>query len=177
MRLNNNTRGIFVIIIALSVITVLVSITYLSSTPVFAVPSGDQQKFTAQLSGDQEVPPIQTNASGITWFKPKQDSIAFELNTTDLQGITMAHIHNGKQGENGPPVVPLYTSDSPTILINGILANGNITASMLEGPMAGKQLSDLAIAMSNGSTYVNVHTEQNPNGEIRGQIMNANSTK
>jgi hypothetical protein len=177
MKLNNNTRAIFVIVIALSLITALASITYLSSTPVFAVPSGDQQKFTAHLFGDQEVPPIQTNASGMTWFKPKQDSIEFELNVTDLQGATMAHIHNGKQGENGPPVVPLYKSDSPTILINGKLANGNITASMLEGPMAGKQLSDLVIAMSNGSTYVNVHTEQNPNGEIRGQIMTTNSTK
>ena len=89
----------------------------------------------------------------------------------------MAHIHNGKQGENGPPVVPLFKSESPTVLINGKLANGNITPSMLEGPMAGKQLSDLSIAMSNGTTYVNVHTEQNPNGEIRGQIMTANSTK
>ncbi|MGI9012566.1 MAG: CHRD domain-containing protein [Nitrososphaeraceae archaeon] len=171
MNLNNNTRGIFVIVISLSLITALTSITYLSSTPVFAVPSGDQQKFTAQLSGDQQVPPIQTNTSGMTWFKPKQDRIEFELNVTDLQGITMAHIHNAKQGENGPPVVPLFKSESPTILINGKLANGNITASMLEGPMAGKQLSDLSIAMSNGTTYVNVHTEQNPNGEIRGQIM------
>ena len=42
---------------------------------------------------------------------------------------------------------------------------------MLEGPMKGKQSSDLATAMSNGSTYVNVHTEQHPNCEIRGQIM------
>jgi hypothetical protein len=31
----------------------------------------------------------------------------------------------------------------------------------------------LATAMSNGETYVNVHTEQNPNGEIRGQIMSS----
>jgi hypothetical protein len=26
-------------------------------------------------------------------------------------------------------------------------------------------------AMKNGSTYANFHTEQNPNGEVRGQIM------
>lgn len=178
MKLNNNTRGIFVIVISLSLITALTSITYLSSTPVFAVPSGDQQKFTAQLSGDQEVPPIQTNASGMTWFKPKQDRIEFELNVTDLQGVTMAHIHNGKQGENGPPVVPLFKSESPTVLINGKLANGNITPSMLAGPMAGKSISDLITVMGNGETYVNVHTQQNPNGEIRGQIMmSSNSTK
>jgi hypothetical protein len=32
------------------------------------------------------------------------------------------------------------------------------------------QLSDLIDAMNNGETYVNIHTEQNPNGETRGQI-------
>jgi hypothetical protein len=38
--------------------------------------------------------------------------------------------------------------------------------------MQGKQISDLVTAMNNGSTYINVHTVQNPNGEIRGQITN-----
>jgi hypothetical protein len=41
--------------------------------------------------------------------------------------------------------------------------------------MQGKQISDLAAAMNNGTTYVNIHTEQNPQGEIRGQIMSATS--
>ena len=40
----------------------------------------------------------------------------------------------------------------------------------LEGPMKGKEISDLVSAMSSGVTYVNVHTQANPNGEIRGQI-------
>jgi CHRD domain len=34
--------------------------------------------------------------------------------------------------------------------------------------LAGKQISDLAAAGTNGTLYVNVPTEQNPNGEIRG---------
>jgi len=42
--------------------------------------------------------------------------------------------------------------------------------------MKGKQISDLSTAMSNGNAYVNVHTLQNPTGEIRGQIMMSNST-
>jgi hypothetical protein len=37
--------------------------------------------------------------------------------------------------------------------------------------MQGKTMSDLMAAMENGSTYVNFHTQKNPNGEIRGQIM------
>lgn len=177
MKINSNTIGIFVVVLtSLSLITVLASIIYLSSAQVFAVTIEDQQKFSAQLSGDQEVPPIQTNASGMAWFKTNQDSMEFELNVTSLQGTTMAHLHNGKQGEIGPPVIPLYKSDYPTILMNGKLASGNITANMLEGPMKGKQISDLSTAMSNGSTYVNVHTEKYPKGEIRGQIMMSNST-
>jgi hypothetical protein len=40
----------------------------------------------------------------------------------------------------------------------------------LVGPLQGKQLSDLIALLQNGQAYVNVHTEQNPNGEIRGTI-------
>ena len=177
---NNNKKSIFFIVISLSLITTaLTSITYLSSaTSVFAVQEGewDKQKFTAHLFGDQEVPPIQTNASGMTWFKPMQDNVWFKVNVTDIQGITMAHIHSGKQGENGPPIVPLYKSDTPSGPIVGILAKGNITADTFQGPMTGKPISDLITAMQNGETYVNIHTQQNPNGEIRGQIMISNST-
>lgn len=49
-------------------------------------------------------------------------------------------------------------------------ATGYITADKLEGPMAGKQISELITAITNGETYVNIHTESHPNGEIRGQI-------
>jgi hypothetical protein len=178
VKINTNTIGKFVVVVvtSLSLITALISIAYLLSASIFAVPSEGQQKFSAQLSGDQEVPPVQTNASGTAWFKSNRDNFEFELNVTDLQGITMAHIHNGKQGEIGPPVLPLYKSKSPTILMNGKLASGNITANMLEGPMAGKQIANLTTAMKNSETYVNVHTQQNPNGEIRGQIIISNST-
>jgi hypothetical protein len=177
VKINTNTIGKFVVVVtSLSLITALISIAYLSSVSIFAGPSEDQQKFSAQLSGEQEVPPLQTNASGIAWFKSNRDNLEFELNVTDLQGITMAHIHNGKQGEIGPPVIALYKSDSPTIRMNGKLATGNTTANMLEGPMAGKQIANLTTAMKNNETYVNVHTQQNPNGEIRGQIIISNST-
>lgn len=134
------------------------------------------QKFKSKLSGDQEVPPIQTNASGMAWYKPMADSIWYKINVTDIQGVTGAHIHSGKEGENGPVVVVLFTSDPPTGQITGKLVKGNITQDMLEGPMDGMQLSDLISTMKNNETYTNVHTELNPMGEIRGQIMSLNST-
>jgi len=180
MNTNNNKKtAIFFIVTSLSLMTALTFIIYSSSsstTTVFAVQGEDKQKFTAQLSGDQQVPPIQTSASGMAWFKPMQDSIWFKVNVTNIQGVTMAHIHSGKQGENGPPIIPLYKSDTPLQQMSGILTKGNITADISQGPMAGKQISDLITAMQNGETYVNIHTQQNPDGEIRGQIMVSNST-
>jgi len=177
MKTKKNTIRILVIVLSLSLITALTSITYLSyATTVFAVQHEGKQKFSAQLSGDQQVPPIQTSASGMAWFKPMQDNVWFKVNVTNIQGVTMAHIHSGKQGVNGPPVVPLYKSDTPSQQMSGILAKGNITADTFQGPMAGKQLSDLITAMQNGETYVNIHTQQNPDGEIRGQIMLSNSS-
>jgi hypothetical protein len=96
------------------------------------------------------------------------DSVGYTVNASGMQGVTAGHIHSGKQGENGPVVVTLFKNDSPT---NEVSETSSITPDKLEGPMAGKQLTDLASAMNNGDTYVNIHTEENPNGEIRGQIM------
>lgn len=48
---------------------------------------------------------------------------------------------------------------------------GIISNDMLEGAMAGKTLEgDLVKVMQHGEAYVNVHTTENPNGAIRGQI-------
>ena len=76
----------------------------------------------------------------------------------------MAHIHQGKAEENGQPIT------SPLSI-----GKGKITSTDLQGPLAGKQISDLVNIIKNGRAYVNVHTDQNQNGEIRGQIASANS--
>ena len=122
---------------------------------------------TISLTGGEEVPPVQTEAIGMAEFIPMgMDSIAYSVNATNIQGATAGHIHLGAKGENGPIVVTLFKYDTP---MNEVSENGTITADKLEGPMAGKQISDLVTAGANGTLYVNVHTEQNPNGEIRGQ--------
>ena len=128
--------------------------------------------FTAQLSGNEEVPPVQTDATGSAEFTaPHFDNIGYSVNVSNIDKVTAAHIHSGKVGENGPIVVTLFKTETPSAEpINGNLASGNITNANLEGPMAGKTLIDLNKSMELGETYVNVHTQENPNGEIRGQI-------
>jgi hypothetical protein len=86
-----------------------------------------------------------------------------------LYNATAAHIHQGKVGANGPIVVTLYkTSDPSPGLFGGY--SGNITSSMLEGPLKGKQLAALVDLLGNGQAYVNVHTIKYKNGEIRDQV-------
>jgi hypothetical protein len=153
-------------IFAITVVLAIVGITSGLTNSVVA----QEQKFVATLSGQEEVPPTNSQATGMADFTITGENAEYSVNASNIQGVTAGHIHSGGQGENGPIVVTLFKNDSPT---NEVSETGSITADKLEGPMAGKQLTDLVTAMSNGETYVNIHTEQNPNGEIRGQITSS----
>jgi hypothetical protein len=125
-------------------------------------------KFGFNLTGSEEVPPVQTNATGmaeISAYTVAGDSITYSVNVTNIKDVTAGHIHFGKQGENGPIVFTMFKYDPPR---NEVLETGTITADKLEGPMAGKRVFDVALAGSNGSLYMNIHTVENANGEIRG---------
>jgi hypothetical protein len=168
------------VMIFVTVIVALVTITVgaIIDFPTSAFAGEEQQeRFIIELTGFEEVPPVNnTSAIGRAEFKLGQDNIMYTVNVTDIENVTAAHIHNGQVGENGPIVVTLFKEDTPTVaMTTGVLSEGNITATNLEGPMAGKLLSNLTSAMRNEQTYVNVHTQQNPNGEIRGQILNGTS--
>jgi len=113
-------------------------------------------KFVMNLSGSEEVPPVQTEATGLAEITPRVYSIAYSLNATNIEGVTASHIHLGAKGENGPIVGTLFKYDTP---MNEVSENGIFTANDLEGPYPGKQISDIPET----PPYVNVHTEQNPN--------------
>jgi hypothetical protein len=164
------TFGITVAAAVLSAV-LITGTTYRLIELVFAL---GPPKFTINLTGSEEVPPVQTNATGtaeISAFDISSDSISYGINATNISGVTAAHTHLGKQGENGPIVATFFKYVGPRP-INEVMEGGTITADDLEGPLKGKPLSELAVAGANGSLYINIHTEQYPNGEIRGQIVN-----
>jgi hypothetical protein len=146
---------------AIVAVGAFVALLILSTTMNLAAAQNQQQTFTAKLSGNNEVPPVTTTATGMAQFQlsPDGNKISYTLNATNINNFMMAHIHQGKAGENGEVVTPLS------------MGKGAITSSDLKGPLTGKQLSDLVSIMNNGQAYVNMHTQQNMNGEIRGQIM------
>jgi hypothetical protein len=130
-------------------------------------------KFTANMSGDQEVPPVDTTATGKTTIRTANNdtTMKYKVNITGFSDATGAHIHMGKAGANGDIIVDLLkgSKKNPTKL--GMAIRGNISDSALAGPMQDKTLADLISAINNGDTYVNVHTQTHPDGEIRGQIQ------
>jgi hypothetical protein len=135
-----------------------------------------EQVYTAKLDGASEVPKTQSKSTAEATFtvSPDGGKIAYTLNVHDLGDITMAHIHLGTVGKNGPVVVWLYpASGKPTLVKgqeNGELATGEITAASLRGPEKDKPLSVLVKAIQAGDAYVNIHTVLHKAGEIRGQI-------
>ena len=134
--------------------------------------STQSNHFDTKLSGKNEVPPKDTKATGTATFNViGTDSITYTVHVKDMQMVTAAHIHQGKAGENGPVLVTLFSTTTPSAMTNGELAKGTITATNLEGPLAGKQVTDLISMIKSGGTYANVHTTANPMGEIRGQIV------
>jgi CHRD domain len=133
-----------------------------------------EQKFTATLSAQEEVPPTNSQATGMSEFTAEGGGIEYAVDASNIRGVTAGHIHSGKQGESGPVIVTLLKNESPA---NKVPETGSITADKLEGSGAGQQFSDLVTAMSNGEIYVNIHTESyRTNGEIRGQITSSTNS-
>ena len=143
-----------------------------SFTTIFA----DDNRFSTPLTGMEEVPPVNTNSTGIALFELVNNNINFKVNVTNLDNINSAHIHLGEFGQNGDVIFTLFKPATPIDVLNGTLVEGKVTAVDLQGPLKGKTVNDLVQLINNTKTYVNIHTEQYPNGEIRGQITTVNAT-
>lgn len=158
------------------------------------VPAQDTQTFGlgAILSGAQEVVPpdapttpspgVQTTASGTIQIGVALDlsSLNFRLDVQNGVGVTQAHLHCGRPGENGPVILFLAPLNEQGADVNGLLAEGTRGNTGLEaGAEACEQLigmpvrniASLTAAAFAGLIYANVHTVANPAGEIRGQLV------
>jgi hypothetical protein len=132
----------------------------------------DVQVFEAVLSGQSEVPVRSTAANGRAQFVSDGTTVRYSLEVDDINNMFMAHIHLAPAGVNGPIRVWLQpvgaTARGPSFSVGDkTIFEGTFTAANVQG---GLSLADVLAAMSNGGAYVNVHSDQFPGGEIRGQI-------
>ena len=124
--------------------------------------------FTARLDTRQEVPAptVSTTPTGTASFTLQGTraggvEVVFDITVNDLSGpIQAAHFHRGVTGATGPVVHAI------TGAFNGNTASG-VWRSTDDEPLT----PDLLRALVNGEIYVNIHTANNPLGEIRGQLV------
>ena len=146
--------------------------------------AGDDDKFTARLSGYQVVPSISTTGRG--HFRAKLTTpatLSFELQYSNLEAPalapTSAELHFAQRGVNGGLIAvlcgpgaiapnPVVCPPQPATL------TGTITAAHVLGPagqgIAAGEFAELLKAMQADAVYVVVSTATYPGGEIRGQV-------
>ncbi len=111
----------------------------------------------ATLLSSSEVPPNNSKGHGMltATVNTETDEFVYHITFEDLTGpAAAAHFHGpAMAGQNAKPQVPIKTSP----IVSPIDGSATLTADQVKDLLAGKW-------------YFNIHTAQNPGGEIRGQV-------
>ncbi len=137
-------------------------------------------RFRADLSRDQEVPAAVggniTKSTVEARFDDAFTQVEVKLKIKGGVNVVAAHFHCALPGENGPIAFGLF-SPGP-LVFDGKKAEGTLTNADSTGAdctsVIGRPVSNivaLAFAMRDGLIYANVHTTDNPTGEVRGQLL------
>ncbi len=166
----------------LYIISIIFSIQLIISNSVtYAAESLD--RFWSVLTGEQQLPPVTTDALGYVGLKFQDDRtrLVYIVNVEHIGKVTAVNLYQLDKAQNGTIVLDLLHSPreltkevdkvvdkTPEGKTKGTVSMGGATSDDLQGRLKGKSLSDLHESMVNGSVYVIIHTKDFPNGEIRG---------
>jgi hypothetical protein len=137
----------------------LLFVTLAACAPMAQETGGSQ----ISLSGAQEVPAVETSATGTatSTLSGNMLTVAGEFSGLSSPLVEIAgtpgHVHQAPVGENGDVVFPLTVMS----------ADGMSGSFSLSTELTPEQLA----AYNAGEFYVNLHTEMNQGGELRGQLM------
>ena len=115
------------------------------------------------LSGTQEVPAVETAATGTATSSLEGSTlmVAGEFSGLSSPLIEIAgssgHVHQAAAGTNGDVIFPLVVTSA-----DGLSGTFNLRTDLTPEQVA---------AYNAGELYVNFHTEMNQGGELRGQLM------
>ena len=146
---------------------------------LLAAPAAHSQteRFSATLSGAQEVPPINTAGTGDFQMTIQPGMITFSLTFSGLSSpLAVAHLHFAPSkvaggvmiflcGGGGQPACPAAAEG----IITGTITGANVTGPTTQGIAPG-DLDSALEAVRKGLSYVNMHTANFGSGEIRGQV-------
>jgi len=126
--------------------------------------SAEPLQLSASLDSSQVItdPPVKSDATGeaVMVVEPSTGDFQLTINIIGLakDEITAAHLHLAPKGENGEVI---YKLD-----LDQFVGNANLLVGHFLDTVQGKELGILLA----GNVYINVHTVDNPGGEIRGQL-------
>ena len=140
-------------------------------------------QYHAELAGDAQIPPVDTDATGLADISVDTEdlTVTWKITHRNLSGDPVAaHFHGpATPEENAPPVIDLgkgaYGATADTEPSQGADAPASdnsgdaVVDEIMEGSalLSEEQMADLRA----GRYYLNIHTAQNPDGEIRGQVV------
>jgi hypothetical protein len=127
---------------------------------VFGAPAlAEVLSFKADLSGSSEVPPVSTAARGTLTaaYDTSSRTLSWSGNISGLSGpLAAAHFHGpAEPGKNAGVLIP-----APGVTSGAFEGSATLNEGQAKALMAGQ-------------TYFNVHTAAHPNGEARGQVVQA----
>jgi hypothetical protein len=129
--------------------------------------------YTADLTGGNQVPPVDTAASGTLTLTVAADgnSVHYVFKVNSIISLTVARLHQGKSGATGPTICNIYKGPGKDGLFTGKVAEGDLKAKDLMGPLKNMTIDDFVGMIDSGDVYLNVGSEAHPDGELRGQLQ------
>ncbi len=140
---------------------------------------GNGIKMRADLSTAQETsvgPGFIESANITAKFNSDLSAVTVKLKVKGGGSVAGAHFHCARPGTNGP--LPFGLFGPGPLTFDGAEAKGTLTNADYTGAdctgFIGRPVTNiaaLAFAMRDGLIYINVHTVENPGGEVRGQML------
>jgi hypothetical protein len=165
--------------------TLIASVIAAVSTIPILTYAQQQTNFSADLSGKNIVPPVDTSATGTAKFNVNPNgTLSYQVDVMNINQVIGAPV-TLKNGTVLAELLNLYATTGggnkqqsayPTGPVNGKLVSDVITAAKLDGPLFGKNVTDLINYVKSGLVYVTIRTTPHQQGEIRGQLLPSNAT-
>lgn len=117
--------------------------------------------FASSLNGAQQVPPISVPGTGFgtVTLNTAATQIAVNLTWQNLTGAAiMGHIHGpAAPGQTAPVLIPFWEMADARPATGSFVGTFSVSAQVVS-------------YLNAGLLYINIHTPQYPDGEIRGQV-------
>ena len=143
----------------LKILTLAIATAAFAAFVVPALAAVEDVELSAKLKGKDEVPgPGDNDGAGEAQLETKiaKSKLCYLVEFEDIGTATAAHVHKGAKGEDGKIVIPLFEEATESPAEDCIKVESE------------RKLKK--IAKNPAGFYVNVHTEEFPDGAIRGQL-------